>query len=105
MNTNKNLAKVLAPKEAITYAPNSIVSQQIIKSSSGNITLFAFDKDEQLSEHTAPFNALVQMLDGNAEIYISGAPHHLNVGEIIILPANIPHAAYAKAQFIMLLTM
>lgn len=105
INTNKNLAKVYTPKDAISYAPNSIVSQQLIKSPSGNITLFAFDKDQQLSEHTAPFNAVVQILEGSAKIHISGAPYHLNVGELISLPANIPHAVYATTRFKMLLTM
>lgn len=91
--------------ERIEYSKNSVVSQQIIKKSTGNITLFAFDEGQQLSEHSAPFDAVVQLLDGNAEIHISGEPHHLQAGEMIILPANIPHAVYATTQFKMLLIM
>jgi len=105
MNTNKNLSKVFFLAETIHYATNSIVSQQIIKNPSGNITLFAFDKGQQLSEHSASFNAMAHIIEGSAEIHISGTPFHLKVGEIIILPANIPHAVYANIRFKMLLTM
>jgi len=103
--TNKLIANVFSLTETIKYGQNSIVSQQILKNPSGNITLFAFDKDQQLSEHTAPFNALVQILEGSAEIHISGTPYHLKSGNVIILPANIPHAVYANMRFKMLLTL
>lgn len=105
MSTTTERTTVFTPKEEIVYAKNSVVSQQIIKSKAGNISLFAFDKDEQLSEHSAPFEAVVQVLDGTAEIKIAGVPHEVNAGELIILPANIPHALYATTAFKMLLTM
>lgn len=96
---------VFSLTERIEYSKNSVVSQQITKSKAGNITLFAFDKDQQLSEHSAPFDAVVQVLDGEALIHIAGEPHEVNAGEMIILPANIPHAVYATTAFKMLLTM
>ena len=98
-------AKIIAFRDSIQYVNDSIVSQQIIKNSSGNVTLFAFDKDQQLSEHSAPFDALVQVLDGTTEIRIAGKPYSLKSGEAIILPANVPHAVYASERFMMLLTM
>lgn len=98
-------ATVFAPKEEISYATNSVVSQQITKNKAGNITLFAFDKDQQLSEHSAPFDAVLQVLEGDAEIHIAGEPYAVHAGEMIILPANIPHAVYATTAFKMLLTM
>lgn len=91
--------------ENISYASNSVVSQQITKNNVGNITLFAFDKDQQLSEHSAPFDAVVQVLDGEVEIKIGGEPHLLKEGQMIIMPANVPHAVYAISAFKMLLTM
>ncbi len=81
------------------------MSQQITKNDVGNITLFAFDKDQQLSEHSAPFDATVQVLDGEAEIRIGGTPHVLKAGDMIIMPANIPHAVFAISAFKMLLIM
>ncbi|WP_306540800.1 cupin domain-containing protein [Dysgonomonas sp.] len=87
------------------YSKNSVVSQQITKNDVGNITLFAFDKDQQLSEHSAPFDATVQVLDGEAEIRIGGTPHVLKAGDMIIMPANIPHAVFAISAFKMLLIM
>lgn len=98
-------ASAFSLTDRISYAKNSVVSQQVIKSKAGNITLFAFDKDQQLSEHTAPFDAALQVLDGEALIHISGKPFEVKAGQMIILPANIPHAVYATAAFKMLLTM
>jgi len=89
----------------VDYNMGAIVSRQITKSEGGNITLFAFDKDQELSEHTAPYNALVQILDGEAEIKISGKPFHLMTGDSILMPANAPHALRAVRAFKMLLTM
>ena len=91
--------------EAIAYAMGAVVSKQIIKKETGNVTLFAFDKGEGLSEHTAPFDALVQLLDGKAEIIVGGQPYVLTQGESIVMPAGIPHALKAIEQFKMLLTM
>lgn len=89
----------------VDYQENSIVSKEIIKKDKGTVTLFAFDKGQGLSEHTAPFDALVYVFDGEAEIIISGAPHHLKAGEIIIMPANKPHALKARERFKMMLVM
>jgi quercetin dioxygenase-like cupin family protein len=87
------------------YQTGAIVSRQIIKAEDGNITLFAFDQGQELSEHTTPFDALVQVLEGEVEIKISGKPFVLNTGEAIIMPANQPHAVKALKRFKMLLTM
>jgi quercetin dioxygenase-like cupin family protein len=89
----------------ISYAADSIVSKTILKKESGNITLFAFDKHQELSEHTAPFDALVQIIDGEARITIDKKEYFLSTGEFIIMPANIPHAIKAVEKFKMLLTM
>jgi len=91
--------------ESIDYAANSVVSKTIIKKPTGTITFFAFDKGEGLTEHTAPFEAVVQLLDGVADITIAGTSHTLSAGQGIILPANIPHALKAKEKFKMMLTM
>lgn len=98
-------ATVFSPVNNIEYSKNSVVSQQITKNDVGNITLFAFDKDQQLSEHSAPFDATVQVLDGEVEIKIGGTPYVLKAGDMIIMPANIPHAVFAISAFKMLLTM
>lgn len=90
---------------SIDYQTDGIVSKRIIQQEKGNITLFAFDEGQKLSEHTAPFDAVVQVLDGTAEIIIGGNPHMLSAGETIIMPANVPHAVNAKQRFKMLLTM
>jgi quercetin dioxygenase-like cupin family protein len=87
------------------YQTGAVVSRQITKAEGGNVTLFAFDEGQELSEHTAPFDALVQVLDGETEIKISGTPYLLLAGESIIMPANEPHAVRALKKFKMLLTM
>ena len=91
--------------DSISYQADGIVSKRIIQKDKGNITLFAFDAGQKLSEHTAPFDALVQVMQGSAEIVIGGKPNQLNAGQSIIMPANIPHAVNANERFIMLLTM
>lgn len=101
----KHINGSFTAKDIIEYAQESIISQQIIKNSAGNITLFSFDQGQQLSEHTAPFDAVCQIIDGQAEIHIDNNTYLLNQGEMIIMPANTPHALYAKSQFKMLLTM
>lgn len=85
--------------------PASVVSRTLVKKPTGTITLFAFDRGQALSEHTAPFEALVQVLEGEAEISIASVPHRLKGGEAIFLPAGIPHGLSAVAPFKMLLTM
>lgn len=89
----------------INYQPGAVVSRTILGKKSGTITLFAFDQGEGLSEHTAPFDAFVQILDGEAEIHLSGKKYHLKAGELILLPANEPHALSAVSPFKMLLVM
>lgn len=91
--------------DIIEYQKDAIVSKTIIDKKTGTVTLFSFDQGQGLSEHTAPFDALVQVLDGAVEIKISGKPFNLKMGEMIIMPANEPHALKAAGQFKMLLTM
>ncbi|QKG79688.1 cupin domain-containing protein [Tenuifilum thalassicum] len=89
----------------VDYSSGGIVSKNVLKRPTGNISLFAFDKGEGLSEHTAPFDAMVQVIEGKARIIIGGIPHDLVAGETIIMPANVPHALQATEQFKMVLTM
>lgn len=89
----------------VEYQPGAVVSRQVIAKPTGTVTLFAFDKGEGLSEHTAPFDALVHLLEGQAEITISGKPLRLKAGEAVIMPANEPHALKALERFKMLLVM
>jgi len=91
--------------DAIAYQNGSIVSKQIIKKPNGNITLFAFDKDESLTEHTSPYEAVVFMVDGEMEIKIGGNPYIVKAGEIIVLPPNVQHGLKALQKSKMLLTM
>jgi len=106
MKLEEDLVSVaLNSSELIQYAKGSVVSRQIIKSDLGTITLFAFDKEQSLSEHTSPYNAFVQMLDGAAEFIVGGKQVEVGKDESIILPANIPHSVNAVEQFKMLLVM
>jgi quercetin dioxygenase-like cupin family protein len=98
-------SEILKFAEMIGYQEAAVVSRQITKTEAGNVTLFAFDKDQGLSEHTAPFDALVQILEGEAQVTISGRPFDLQAGESIIMPADDPHALKATQRFKMLLTM
>jgi quercetin dioxygenase-like cupin family protein len=91
--------------DLLDYQEGSVVSRTILEKETGTVTLFAFDEGQGLSEHTTPFDALVHILDGEAEIAISGKAHHLKAGEMIIMPANQPHALKAIARFKMLLIM
>ena len=81
--------------DSISFAAKAVVSKHILKKETGNISLFAFDKGEGLSEHTAPFDALVYIVDGKAEIIINGQSHMLDAGETIVMPADVPHALKA----------
>ena len=85
-------SQVLHMADLASYQEGSVVSRQITKEDAGNITLFAFDEGQELSEHTAPFDAVVHVLDGQAEVRISGTSYHLRGGDAIIMPANEPHA-------------
>ena len=89
----------------VDYADGSVVSKTLLKKDTGNITLFSFAAGQGLSEHTAPFDAVVQILDGRAEITIGGKPHEVKSGEMLIMPAHIPHALHAVERFKMLLVM
>jgi len=91
--------------ELVAYQDGAVVSRALVNQKAGTVTLFAFDAGQGLSEHTAPFDALVFLLEGEAEIAIGGQPHRLQAGEIILLPANIPHAVKAQTRFKMLLIM
>lgn len=97
--------KVLNLEEMVEYSSGGVISKQVLKNQSGNITLFSFDKGQGLTEHTAPFDAIVQVLDGEAQITIGGNPNLVRKGESIIMPANVSHALQAVEQFKMLLTM
>lgn len=90
---------------SISYADGAIVSKIISKNEAGNLTLFSFDKGQNLSEHTAPFDAIIQVVEGVAKVTINGKTYNVTAGELIIMPANIPHAVDATEKFKMLLTM
>ena len=98
-------SQILKLNDLVSYQEGSVVSRQITKAESGNVTLFAFDAGQELSEHTAPFDALVQLLDGEAEISISGQSFSLKIGDAIVIPANQPHTVRGMKRFKMLLTM
>ena len=91
--------------DLIAYQDGAVVSRTLLKRASGTVTLFAFDQGQGLSEHTAPFDALVHVLDGDAEIVIAGTPHQVAAGDMMLMPANQPHALTARTPFKMLLTM
>jgi quercetin dioxygenase-like cupin family protein len=99
------LGKVLELKDLVAYQPGTVASRMIVFRDAGNITLFSFDEGEGLSEHTAPFDAVVTILDGECEVWVAGETHHLSEGETIIFPANKPHALSAVTRFKMMLTM
>lgn len=98
-------AKALNLADLLEYQKGAVVSREIIRKETGTVTIFAFDKGEGLSEHSAPFDALVQIIDGEALITISGKENLVKKGEFIIMPANEPHALHAVEQYKMLLTM
>lgn len=97
--------KSLKLLDLIDYQKDSIVSKTIIDKKTGTVTLFAFDEGQGLSEHTAPFDALIYLLEGEAEVFISGEPFFLKEGEMIIMPANQPHSLRAKKRLKMILIM
>ena len=107
MRDEKKLFSSQAMKTAgsVEHSEGSVVSKQLIKRGGGTISLFAFDKGQSLSEHTAPFDAFVEVLDGEAEFVVGGKNMKVGTGEFIILPANVPHSATAAQRFKMLLVM
>jgi quercetin dioxygenase-like cupin family protein len=99
------LAGVASQSDVVAYQTGAVVSRTLLKSPGGTVTAFAFDAGEGLSEHTAPFDALVLMVEGEAEVSISGSPHHLQAGQLLKLPARQPHAVKAITRFKMFLVM
>ncbi len=99
------VAQAARPEEAVQYQEGAVVSREILKKKTGTVTVFAFDSGQGLSEHTAPFDALAHVLEGRVEISISGQPHVLEGGQMIIMPAGQPHALKALDRFKMMLTM
>ena len=97
--------KAFIANEAIDYAEGGIVSKEFIHTEGGSVTLFSFDKGQQLSEHSAPFDAVLQIIDGRMEITVSGTSHTLETGQTFIIPANAPHAVNAVEPFKMIITM
>ncbi len=99
------LGQVVDLAGLIDYQADAVVSRTLMKKATGTVTLFAFDAGQELSEHTAPFDAMVQVLDGQVEVTISGQPMRLTAGQMVIMPANDPHALKAIDPFKMLLVM
>jgi quercetin dioxygenase-like cupin family protein len=98
-------ATLLAPVALAAYQDGAVVSRTLLKRAGGTITLFAFDEGQSLSEHTAPFDAVAHVLEGHADISISGTPLRVSAGEMVLMPANQPHALHAPTRFKMLLVM
>ena len=105
MQKEFNKSEIFNAVTAVEYTSGGIVSKNIINRDTGNVSLFAFDEGEQLSPHSAPYDALVQVIEGTAEIKIEDQSYTLEAGESIIMPANITHSVYAADKFKMLLTM
>lgn len=105
MTKNDLLATVLHTIDLVNYQDGAVVSRTLINQTTGTVTLFAFGAGQELSEHTTPYAALVQVLDGETRITIAGQPFDLTAGDMIIMPAHQPHAVSATTQFKMLLTM
>ena len=103
--SENNLGTPFDLDDHIAYFDESVVSKTLLKKEAGNITLFAFETGQGLSEHTAPFDAVVYIVDGEAQITIGGASHTVGKGEMLVMPANIPHALKAVKRFKMLLVM
>jgi quercetin dioxygenase-like cupin family protein len=103
--TSTPVAEAFALASLVDYQAGAVVSRTLVKRPTGTVTLFAFDEGQGLSEHTAPFDALVFLLDGEAEVTISGKALRLKPGEMVLMPANQPHALHAVRRFKMLLTM
>ena len=102
--TLPEVAQVLSAT-CLNYQDHAVVSRVLMKRPAGNVTLFAFDAEQELSEHTCPYEALLQVLEGSAEVTVGGKPHELAAGEFIVMPAGVPHAVRALEKFKMLLTI
>lgn len=99
------ISSAVSPSTLVEYQPGAVVSRTLLKLSGGTMTVFAFDAGQALSEHTAPFDAVAHVLDGEAEIVIAGTARLVAAGEVLLLPAGQPHAVNARARFKMILTM
>ena len=105
-NTREELkGTVLKLADLVAYQEGTVASRMIINNQAGSITIFSFDRDEGLSEHTAPYEAVVTILDGECEVWVTGSTHHMQAGDTIIFPAHAPHALSAITRFKMSLTM
>jgi|ERR1035437_2357981 quercetin dioxygenase-like cupin family protein len=105
INTGSEHSTVFNYADSVAYQSDAVVSKTIVKKETGTITVFAFGKGQGLSEHSAPFDAIIQIVDGSAEVFINKKPFIVKTGQTIILPANIPHAVQSITDFKMVLTM
>lgn len=103
--TSVTIGQPFTMHETVAYQDDAVVSKTLLDKKIGTLTLFAFDAGQGLSEHTAPFDAVVQVIDGTAAITIAGTVHQVQAGEMIIMPANVPHSLQAEQRFKMLLIM
>ncbi|MEI8352502.1 MAG: cupin domain-containing protein [bacterium] len=104
-NLDEHKGKAIELATGVDYAAGSVVSKTILDKKTGTLTLFAFDRGQGLSEHTSPYDATVQILDGTAELTVGGTPHEVKTGQLFIMPANVPHSLKAVERFKMLLIM
>jgi quercetin dioxygenase-like cupin family protein len=104
-NREELYAKVLALKDVVAYLEGTVVSRKLVNKKAGSITVFSFDENEGLSEHTAPYDAVVTVIDGECEVWVAGQTLQMKEGQTIIFPANVPHALSAITKFKMTLTM
>jgi quercetin dioxygenase-like cupin family protein len=104
-NARNEWSGAIAQADLVQYQPGAVVSRTLIKKPMGTVTAFAFDAGEGLSEHTAPFDALLLMVDGEAEIVVAGVAHRVKTADVLLLPAHQPHAVKALAKFKMILVM
>jgi quercetin dioxygenase-like cupin family protein len=105
MSSEMPAAALFAPVALAAYQDGAVVSRTLLKRAGGTLTLFAFDEGQSLSEHTAPFDAVAHVLEGHADIIISGTPLRVSAGQMVLMPANQPHAVHAPTRFKMLLAM
>ncbi len=105
MKSDDDLTAGTTAAGLVDYQAGSVVSRTLVKKPTGTVTLFAFDEGQELSEHTAPFDALVHLLDGEARIHVSGVPHDLKTGDVLLMPGGQPHALRATTRFKMMLIM
>jgi quercetin dioxygenase-like cupin family protein len=105
MESQDVLGEARSLPDLVGYQDGTVVSRTLLKKPKGSVTLFAFDQGQELSEHTVPHDALVYLLDGEAEITIAGKSHHLHTGDVLLMPGSQPHAVRATGRFKMMLTM